>query len=126
MTAEYPFETPKEENQFNLFPAELEDDLLVLFHGTADGNRESIIENGFQIGGDLASISFARNSGLALKYACEKRNDKSPNGCILAVRFDNVDKPEIARESFGIHVFKFDPQPTIVGYCIIPAAYKFA
>jgi len=125
MLVEYPYEKPKEENRFNLFPRELENDSFVFFHGTADANRESIIKNGFQISGRLPSVSFARNSGLALKYACEKRNDESPNGCILAVRFDSIDKPEMKLECFGIHVYKFDPQPSIVGYCVIPAEYRF-
>lgn len=121
----YQFELPKEENAFNVFPSELENDSLVFFHGTADGNRRSIVTNGFRIIGDLPSVSFARNSGLALNYACAKRTAESPDGCILAVRFDSVEKPEIKSEEFGIHVYKFDPQPTIVGYCVIPAKFAF-
>ena len=122
---EFPFLGASDANGYRVFPAELENDELVFFHGTADGHRRSIIDNGFKVIGSLPSVSFASSSSLALRYACEARNAASPDGCIIAVRFASIDKPGIKSESFGIHVYKFDEQPEIVGYCIIPAAYVF-
>jgi hypothetical protein len=122
---EYPFQGANEEVGYRLFPDELEDDDHVFFHGTAEENLQSIVDNGFRITGSLPSVSFARGSGLALQYACKARSDTSPNGCVLAVRFRYLTKPGITSEPFGIHVYKLDQQPMIIGYCIVPAGYVF-
>ena len=124
-STKYSFGLANEENGYRLFPAVLEDDEHVFFHGTAEVNLESIIGGGFKIQGALASVSFAKNSALPLRYACDARSTASPNGCVLAVRFECLDKPEIKREHFGLHVYKFDPQPVVIGYCVVPASYKF-
>jgi hypothetical protein len=121
----YPFRGANEEIGYRLFPPEIEDDELIFFHGTAYGNLQSIIDNGFRIGGPLPSISFARDSSVPLGYACKARKKESPEGCVLAVRFDNPNRQGIRHEPFGIHVDVFSDQPTIVGYCIIPADYVF-
>jgi hypothetical protein len=31
----------------------------------------------------------------------------------------------ITREGFGLQVYTFDPQPVVIGYCIVPADYVF-
>jgi|ERR1017187_606610 hypothetical protein len=122
---EYAFHGADEERGYRLFPNELENDEHVFFHGTAEANLRSIIANGFRIPDGLKSISFARDSSVPLKYACDARTTASPNGCVLAVRFESLDKPEIVHEQFGIHVYKFDPPPVVIGYCIVPADYMF-
>jgi hypothetical protein len=48
---------------------------LRYFHGTAASNLESILKIGFRPTAALGSSSFARNSGLALGYACSKRSE---------------------------------------------------
>lgn len=121
----YLFSEPSEETGYRLFPAELENDEHIFFHGTADANRQSIIDDGFRIGGHLPSVSFGKTSAVPLKYACEARSGTSPEGCVLAVRFSSLTKPGIVAEAFGLHVYKFDEQPSIVGYCVIPANYVF-
>jgi hypothetical protein len=121
----YPFQGANEEGGYCLFPDELENDEHVFFHGTAEANLPSIIDNGFRIAGSLPSVSFARTSALALRYACAARTGSSPNGCVLAVRFDSLDNVRCTEESFGIHVYRFDQQPIVIGYCVVPAAYVF-
>lgn len=125
---EYLFNKPSEANEYRLFPDELENDDEIFFHGTAAENLASILKDGFKISkilGTLPSLSFAKNSSLALRYACEKRTDASTKGCVIAVRFDQIDKSRIRVEPFGLHVYDFQEQPVIVGYCIIPEDYKF-
>jgi hypothetical protein len=94
----YPFGETNEENGYRLFPDELENDELVFFHGTAESNLESIVNDGFKIQGSLPSVSFAETSALAWKYASEARSTTSPNGCVIAVRFQTLDRPGIKRE----------------------------
>ncbi|MFK4719352.1 hypothetical protein ABIE89_000452 [Bradyrhizobium niftali] len=120
---EYSFQEPSEHRNYRIFPAELEDDEPIAFHGTAETNLKSIIDGGFSFIGALQSLSFARTSSLALKYACDARTEVSPNGCVLTVRFPSLEK--VAVESAVIHVYRLDLQPKVIGYCIIPASYAF-
>ena len=112
-------------NEYRLFPDEIEDDAHIFFHGTAATNLESILKDGFKIPDTLPSVSFARQSSLPLRYACAARSQASPKGCVLAVQFDDVHRPGIKSESFGIHVYSFDEQPRVLGYCFVPEDYKF-
>jgi hypothetical protein len=68
-------------------------------------------------------VSFSRTSGLALGYACGKRSEASPEGVVIAVRFGPDKGSQRRSQQFGLHVDRFDPQPEIVGYCIVPATY---
>jgi hypothetical protein len=45
------------------------------------------------------------------------------DGIVIAVRFDAANRSARDEQAFGLHVYKFDPQPEIVGYCVVPAAY---
>jgi hypothetical protein len=47
---EYSFPWPDQNRGYNLFPEELEDDELIAFHGTAEANRQSIVNDGFKFG----------------------------------------------------------------------------
>lgn len=100
---EIEFNQPNENNKYRVFDNNFEEDPNILFHGTAASNLDSIIKNGFRVTRELASISFAHESGLALNYACNSRNEASPCGVIIAVRFDSLDAPGIRKEGFGIH-----------------------
>lgn len=80
---EFPFLSAGDENFYRQFPEDLEDSEQVFFHRTAEQTLSSILNRGFIISGSLASVSFAKNSALALKYACEARNRISPMGCDL-------------------------------------------
>jgi hypothetical protein len=122
---EHKFPCDPENQEYCLFPDEMEKDEQIFFHGTAEKNFASIIATGFRISGNLPSISFARNSCLSLKYACECRGDDSPRGVVLAVRYVCLNNQSITQESFGLHVYCFDEQPEIVAYCIIPENYAF-
>lgn len=122
---EYPFRGANEENGYRLFPADMENDDLIAFHGTAEANLQSIIDEGFTFAGTLQSLSFAKSSSFALPYACSARTEASPNGCVLAVRFETLDKPGIVPETSIIHVYKLDEQPKVIGYCVVPANYRF-
>jgi len=118
----YLFPDCPERDGFHLFNEELENNSMIAFHGTAEGNLQSIIEKGFRIEGELQSCSFAKNSPLALRYAREKRSEASPNGCVVVVRFGSLD--EVTEESSIFYVYKLKAMPEVVGYCIVPACYR--
>jgi hypothetical protein len=123
---EYPFLYTIEENDYKLFPANLENDAHIFFHGTAEKNLCSIIKDGFRISGNLPSVSFANSSSLSLNYACNSRSEASPEGVVIAVRYEDVTLPYFRVESFGLHVDNMENQPTIVGFCVVPANYVYA
>jgi hypothetical protein len=121
---EYQFGRPQD-NEYKVFPDELEDDPEIFFHGTEERVLESIRSEGFRFPAPpkAQSVSFSRVSSLALGYASDKRSPASPNGCVIAVRLKADDRSRKREEAFGLHVESFDPQPEIVGYCIVPASY---
>ena len=121
---EYKFPNNIENHEYCLFPDEIENDEQIFFHGPAEKNFTSIIATGFRIFGDLQSISFAKNSSLSLKYACQSRCEDSPRGIVLAVRYMCLNQ-YIVQESFGLHVYCFDEQPEIVAYCIVAENYAY-
>lgn len=122
---EFTFPNPTGETGYRVFPDEMEDDPLIFFHGTAASNLRPIVAEGFRPLKALTSISFARTSSLALRYACESRGPDSPDGCIIAARFSDIEPPGIKEEGFGVHVYDMSRLPEIIGYCIVPAAYVF-
>jgi hypothetical protein len=122
---EHPFILPGNDDCYCLFPDELESDPLVLFHGTAAKNLQSILSDGFQPQKALASSSFANKSSFSLKYACEARSEESPKGVVIAARFETISIRGIRQEPFGVHLDDHRTQPTIVSYCIVPAEYLF-
>lgn len=121
----FSFPAAPADTDYLLFPDSLERDDHVFFHGTAEGNLVSILANGFRISGELPSVSFARNSSLSLRYACEARSESSPSGVVIAVYYDNVVKPYIKQEVFGLHVYCFNEPPKVIGYCVVPGNYVF-
>lgn len=121
----YPFPGADEKNGYRVFPVALENDPDVFFHGTAAANLPGILELGFLIRGNLPSVSFAHDSTVPLKYACDARSKASPEGCIIAVRFADIKEPHIIRDTSGLLVYDMAVPHEIVGYCIIPAAYRF-
>jgi hypothetical protein len=123
---EYPFPWPDQDKGYSLFPKELEDDELVAFHGTAERNRESIVNEGFKFEGTLHSVSFAKRSALALRYGSETRTPASPTGCVLVVRFATpIPRPGIRVETSIIYVDSLEEQPEVIGYIVIPENYNF-
>lgn len=122
---EYPFGLPNEENAYSVFPAVLENDLNVFFHGTGAANLDSILRDGFEPSPPLQTSTFTRRSGAALGHACQKF--AAVDRCVLAVRVDDLNVEGIAQESFGIYIHAAKgPKPTVIGYCIVPATYAFA
>jgi hypothetical protein len=131
MTVEaFPFPADPKSADYRLFPAHLEDDPHVFFHGTAAVHLPSICKVGFIPSPPLTSVSFAKNSPLALRYACEKRDSTSPEGCVIAVRYEELNRrglkiePDVSRPEF-LHDYTRDPPPVVVGYCIVPATYNY-
>jgi len=102
----------------------MENDETIAFHGTSEQNFKAICEQGFRFAEVLQSLSFAKDSSGALGYACQKRSEASPNGCIIAVQFDDLSKPGIKIEHSIIHVYRLDSAPRVIGYCIIPEYYR--
>lgn len=123
---EFTFPNPTEESNYQVFPDEMENDPKIFFHGTAEANLSPIVVEGFRPVKPLTSISFARRSSLALRYACERRCPESPNGCIIVVRFSGgIKTPGIEEASMGVHVCDMSRLPEIIGYCIVPNTYLF-
>jgi len=121
---EYPFPEPNEKNGYLLFPNSLENEELVVFHGTARSNLDSIIEGNFKVSGELESISFSSTSSPALGYGCNKRSEQSPEGVVLAVKLQSLNKPHVVSSGGIIHLYKPEQvPPCILGYCIIPENY---
>jgi hypothetical protein len=112
-----------------VFPAELEDDELVLFHATSANNVESIIEHGFRIPDKsgihgLPSVSFAKKSVGALTHAMNMRAKQPGEYCILAVRYETLDRDGLKVNYSDIHDYTLDPAPEIIGCCKVPASYQ--
>ena len=122
---ELPFPTPSDQNGYQIFPDAWENDPNIFFHGTEDRVRQSILGEGFRFPplGKAQSVSFSRTSDLALGYACRMRSAASPEGVVLAVKFGSGNRSVARSEHFGLHVDRFDPQPEIIGYIVVPAAY---
>lgn len=125
MIQEYSFCSPSEQNGYLLFPHSMESNELIGFHGTSESAASRILTEGFMFAGDLKSLSFAKSSALALKYACEKRTKSSPRGCVVAVRFETLNKPSVDNEWSIIVVRDLSDQPEVVGICYVPAEYQF-
>jgi RNA:NAD 2'-phosphotransferase (TPT1/KptA family) len=100
-----PFRAPSEATRYCIFPEVLEEDPLVFFHGTAQGNLDSIIRHGFRPRPPLESVSFSHRSSLCIAYACNARNNTSPDGVVIAVRFSSLEGRRIAREQWGIYLY---------------------
>ena len=122
---EFTFPDDLEARGYAVFPQQLEDDDHIFFHGTAAIHLEPILNDGFAVPATLPSVSFAKQSPLALKYACEGRSQESPEGCILVVQFEPSQHPGLVVEHSVAHDYKCEPQPEIIGYCIVPADYAF-
>ena len=121
----FPFRPPSEDNGYCIFPEELEADPLVFFHGTAQGNLDSIIRHGFRPRPPLESVSFSDRSNLCIGYACNARSNYSPDGVVIAVRFSSLEGRRIVREQWGIYLYEVEFQPAIINYSIIPANYQY-
>jgi hypothetical protein len=84
----YDFPFPNEEKGYSLFPSDLEQDENILFHGTATGNFDSIVADGFKSAKDigkgtasdflLQSVSYAKTSNQCLGYVCRNRSESEP------------------------------------------------
>lgn len=135
---EFPFSTEDlEKNEYKVFSAEFEDNENMVFHGTNYSFFENIKEEGVKINGGLPSISFASNSGLALSYACDKRNDDSC-GVVLAVNISSYRVVNEGDKSYVIkdgehpitkngnvyHLCKHADKLDIIAYCLIPKEYQ--
>jgi hypothetical protein len=122
---QYDFPDTPEASDYRVFPASLENDPDVFFHGTNAENLESIFQDGFKFPPpDRArSVSYNSNSALCLGYACEQRTPEAPQGCIIAVRYERPHRPGLNQSGTVLHDHTLETQPHIVGWCIVPADY---
>jgi hypothetical protein len=120
----FPDQDSLEHVEYRVFPPELENDDLVLFHGTLAENMDSILKDGFKSAaalgtGPLASVSFAYKSTAALTHLAGQTGDR----VIFAVRYASIDRPSIKKNLSDIHDFALDPAPLIIGLCRLPSGY---
>lgn len=126
---EYDFPDAISEAEYCAFPSSLENDELVLFHATAIHNLEEIVRDGFKIPDrtgqtGLASISFAKKSSAALGHVMARRDADGAQYCILAVRYEDLNRTGIANNVSDIHDYTLTPAPKIIGICHIPVSYE--
>jgi hypothetical protein len=126
---EYDFPDAISEAEYCAFPSSLEDDELVLFHATAVRNLKEIVRDGFKIPDPtgqtgLTSVSFAKRSSAALGHAMTKCEYDGLQYCILAVRYEELNRAGIANNASDIHDYTLTPAPRIVGVCHIPVSYE--
>ena len=120
---EFAFPGPNETKGYELFPKYLENDPLVLFHGTAKKNLESILKDGFKAFPPLSSVSYAKSSVYCLTHLCPNGASQEDN-VVIAVRFETLKAQGIQENNSDIHVYKSDLQPQIIGYCTVPLSYR--
>jgi hypothetical protein len=119
---------PTESNRYSLFSEELESNREVLFHATLKENLSSIKKNGFlsadKLGkGILESVSYAFRSSGCLAHLNGKFGREY---VVFAVKFKTLEIPEITVNISDIHVYK-GVQPTeILGYCELPADFRYS
>ena len=130
MTTEYPF--PSHDDLvaagYCVFPKELEDDPLVLFHAAPADKADRIIKDGFksakELGkGILESVSFAYKSMSALTHLALSHGPDKPY-VIFAVRYETLEQKGIVENASDIHDFLRCPQPQIIGICRVPVNYE--
>jgi hypothetical protein len=119
----YPFPWPDEHKGYALFPKDLEDDDLVLFHGTPQRNFDAILKEGFKPTGSLGSVSYAKKSVSALTHLMTNRIAEEVY-VVFAVRFETLKTEGIQENLSDIHVYKPDLQPLILGYVTVPHDYQ--
>jgi DTW domain-containing protein YfiP len=125
----YPFPDNPATTDYCVFPSELEEEEMVLFHATAEENCQAIMADGFKIPdptglNGLQTVSFAKRSNLALTHAMMRRASQPGAYCILAVRYETLSRKGLAVNSADIHDSTLDPAPEIIGYCIVPESYR--
>jgi hypothetical protein len=123
------YQLPKDPKSigFEIFPRKIEDCEHTFFHGTSDANAQAIMKNGFLLGAKSGSVSFSERSPLALRYACDARTPTTPDGGVLVVYYPSL-KGLDAKRMGGLlddRTTTSQSQRRIVGYCLIPACYKY-
>ncbi|WP_018228012.1 hypothetical protein [Methyloversatilis universalis] len=121
---EFDFPWPNQEKGYRLFPAELEDDELVLFHATPKQNLPAILKEGFKARPPLASVSYAKSSIYCLAHLFTGRQSLAEEAVVIAVRFESLAQQDIKENFSDIHVYNSDIQPAILGHCTIPVTYE--
>ena len=126
---EYPFPDTQDGTLeycgYNVFPAFLENDPNIFFHGTSATSLEAILKSGFQMPpkGKAQSASFATTSAVPLCYASEARSLSSPRGGIIAVRYADLGRAGLGMSGDVLHDCTLQEQPEIVGFCFVPSDY---
>jgi hypothetical protein len=121
---EFDFPWPNEEKGYHLFPPELENDALVLFHTTPKSNLQAISKGGFKASLPLESVSYAKSSVYCLTHLFTNQRVLSEEAVVIAVRFDTLKQQGITENLSDIHVYKLEIQPKIIGCCTIPLTYE--
>lgn len=113
------------ERKYRIFPNELEDNILILFHATSLSNLEAIqnygLQPGIKVGKTLETISYSQTSTMALTHWISIR-EENQTGIVLALKFENNN--EIFEAEGSLYSNELEVQPTIECICKIPSSYK--
>lgn len=121
---EFEFPWSSEAKGYQLFPGEMENDPLVLFHATPKRNLRSVLATGFKAFPPLSSVSYAKSSVYCLSHLFVHASVLGEEAVVIAVRFTSLQQDGIVVDTSDIHVYKPEIQPEILGYCTVPTTYK--
>ena len=68
---------------------------------------------------DVLSQAMYHARELAMTRMEEEADQLGADGVVVAVRFNANNRSVRREESFGLHIDAFDPQPEIVGFCVV-------
>lgn len=121
-----PFPDEPAAQAYLVFPARMENNPNVFFHGTEERVLNSIMKQGFRIPPKpkAQSVSFASSCGAALAFACNRRRTSTGQGCIIAVQYDDLTRKGLRVEPGALHDYTLTSPPTIIAVCTVPAGYR--
>jgi hypothetical protein len=80
-------------------------------------------KGGFQVSSTLGIRVQCQKQRLLLDAPFTGRSSLSEEAVVIAVRFETLAEQRIEEGHSGIHVYKPEIQPEILGYCTVPVTY---
>jgi hypothetical protein len=122
------YDLPKgslEDRNFLLFPTEMEEDSLTIFHATPAKNLDGIVAEGLhpgaKFGGSLNTISYGETSKDAMLHR-HYSDTKDEAWIVLVLKFET--REELYDDHGTLRSGPLKKQPIILGVMKIPAGYE--